>query len=395
MLLDVDSSSADRQEEPPKVFNKALFKRLDVTTRRRHRVALLRPAAVRRGGRVQQRAEHPVRDRRHAQADRGGGRTEIAVVPPRRGRRREARGCARELSGATSALADVALEEWRLRGASTSSSGVGGGGEGWGGVWWVGRGLAWSRRLRVLEECWRCRRGRHRDARRGTLLASSPTVRPFRRRTSDRPSGVRAFPLNVGILEVVTAEHLTPNMRRLVLTGEGIGELPVEEPGRDPHAHLAGSGQRHDRPARAAPLALPGWRRGAACPQHHDSRPRSRARPRHHRRLPAWRRRTRIALGARRDGRDAVGVRRPARTRRTEPAADWTLLIGDETGLPAIGAIVEQRPAGQRTLAVIEVESGAEEQALQQPRRPPRPLGASRRAPAGLRHGTPGRAYER
>jgi NADPH-dependent ferric siderophore reductase len=49
------------------------------------------------------------------------------------------------------------------------------------------------------------------------------------------------------------------------------------------------------------------------------------------------------------------------------PRADaaWLLLCGDETGLPAIAAILEQPPAGaERILAVIEVHDGAEEHAL-------------------------------
>ena len=48
-----------------------------------------------------------------------------------------------------------------------------------------------------------------------------------------------------------------------------------------------------------------------------------------------------------------------------EPPADcWQLLIGDETGLPAIGAILAALPAGARALALIEVADAAERQAL-------------------------------
>jgi NADPH-dependent ferric siderophore reductase len=41
---------------------------------------------------------------------------------------------------------------------------------------------------------------------------------------------------------------------------------------------------------------------------------------------------------------------------------DWHLLIGDETGLPAIGRRLEELPAGSRALVIAEVEDGAEEQ---------------------------------
>ena len=43
-------------------------------------------------------------------------------------------------------------------------------------------------------------------------------------------------------------------------------------------------------------------------------------------------------------------------------AFDWYLLAGDETALPAIGRRIEELPTGTPVLAVIEVESKAEEQ---------------------------------
>ncbi|MGW1379314.1 siderophore-interacting protein [Streptomyces sp. NPDC002446] len=42
--------------------------------------------------------------------------------------------------------------------------------------------------------------------------------------------------------------------------------------------------------------------------------------------------------------------------------ADWLLLAGDETALPAIGSLVEALPSGARALACIEVADAAEEQ---------------------------------
>ncbi|QHF43401.1 NADPH-dependent ferric siderophore reductase [Pseudomonas sp. S35] len=44
---------------------------------------------------------------------------------------------------------------------------------------------------------------------------------------------------------------------------------------------------------------------------------------------------------------------------------DSYLLIGDETALPAIGRRLEELPAGRKVLAVIEIESAAEKQALE------------------------------
>jgi NADPH-dependent ferric siderophore reductase len=182
-----------------------------------------------------------------------------------------------------------------------------------------------------------------------------------------RPSGVRAFPLSVGVLEVVAAERLTPRMRRLVLTGEGIGDLPVEEPGEILTLIWPAPG--------SDTIVLPTLRRwhfpDGADEQH--------ARNVTIRALDRARRRVTIdfflhgdeGLASRwaRDATagDVVGYGGPRVHWCTDPTADWTLLIGDETGLPAIGAIVAQRPAGHRTIAVVEVESGAEQQGLSGP----------------------------
>jgi NADPH-dependent ferric siderophore reductase len=47
-----------------------------------------------------------------------------------------------------------------------------------------------------------------------------------------------------------------------------------------------------------------------------------------------------------------------------DPEADWHLMIGDESALPAIGAACERVPAGVPVLAVLEVGTVAEEQPL-------------------------------
>ncbi|ADI12067.1 hypothetical protein SBI_08949 [Streptomyces bingchenggensis BCW-1] len=43
-------------------------------------------------------------------------------------------------------------------------------------------------------------------------------------------------------------------------------------------------------------------------------------------------------------------------------AADWTLLAGDESALPAIGTLIEALPEGARAVAYIEVADAADEQ---------------------------------
>jgi len=46
---------------------------------------------------------------------------------------------------------------------------------------------------------------------------------------------------------------------------------------------------------------------------------------------------------------------------RIDPDAAWTLLVADETALPAVGTILDDAPAGARVLLVAEVADEAEE----------------------------------
>src|SRR3712207_4699041 len=50
-----------------------------------------------------------------------------------------------------------------------------------------------------------------------------------------------------------------------------------------------------------------------------------------------------------------------------DPEADWHLLVGDETTLPAIAASLERLPAGARAFAFVEVADASEEQELDVP----------------------------
>ncbi|MFF3621651.1 siderophore-interacting protein [Streptomyces sp. NPDC002467] len=49
------------------------------------------------------------------------------------------------------------------------------------------------------------------------------------------------------------------------------------------------------------------------------------------------------------------------------PEADWHLLVGDESALPAIAAAMERMPAGARVHAFVEVEGPADEQRITTP----------------------------
>jgi NADPH-dependent ferric siderophore reductase len=57
----------------------------------------------------------------------------------------------------------------------------------------------------------------------------------------------------------------------------------------------------------------------------------------------------------------------PSPAYRPDPAADWRLLAGDETALPAIAAILRALPPEAVTRVFVEVEDAAEEQPLPVP----------------------------
>ncbi|MGY1706154.1 siderophore-interacting protein [Geodermatophilus sp. SYSU D00697] len=61
---------------------------------------------------------------------------------------------------------------------------------------------------------------------------------------------------------------------------------------------------------------------------------------------------------------DPVQVLGPGGAYSPSPDADWHLLVGDETALPAIAASLERLPAGASARAFVEVADPAEEQDL-------------------------------
>ncbi|TQL67814.1 NADPH-dependent ferric siderophore reductase [Nocardioides albertanoniae] len=64
---------------------------------------------------------------------------------------------------------------------------------------------------------------------------------------------------------------------------------------------------------------------------------------------------------------EALTVRGPGGTYAPDPTADWHLLVGDESGLPAIRAALAALPADARGHAVIEVRSDDHRQPLAAP----------------------------
>jgi NADPH-dependent ferric siderophore reductase len=66
---------------------------------------------------------------------------------------------------------------------------------------------------------------------------------------------------------------------------------------------------------------------------------------------------------------DTIRIQGPGGGYAPDPAADWHLLVGDESALPAIGAALERVPAGVPVLTLVEVDGPADEQELTTPGR--------------------------
>lgn len=171
---------------------------------------------------------------------------------------------------------------------------------------------------------------------------------------------MRPFPLRAGVAEVLGAEQLTPRTRRLTLGGADLAGLPVDEPGEIVTLLW---------PAPGRELVLPerGWRfpPGVADTQH--------ARNYTARRWDTVAGELTVDLvvhgdhglasrwGATARPGDTVGFAGPRVHWVARPQCAWSLLVADETGLPALAAIAEELPAGHRAIAVVEVADADEE----------------------------------
>ncbi|MFJ8690167.1 siderophore-interacting protein [Micromonospora wenchangensis] len=84
-----------------------------------------------------------------------------------------------------------------------------------------------------------------------------------------------------------------------------------------------------------------------------------------------------------------------------DPTADWHLLVGDESALPAIGAALERLPGGAPAVVLVEIADPADEQSLPSPgavtltwlHRGDRPVGAALVAAVRALEFPPGRVH--
>jgi NADPH-dependent ferric siderophore reductase len=179
-------------------------------------------------------------------------------------------------------------------------------------------------------------------------------------------SGLERFPRRSGVARLAARRQLTPRMIRVTLAGEGFrDDWPIQQPGEIITLLFVPPGEE-------IVLPLMGWRFPDGAPEQEWRNYSVRRHDReigeidvdvvlHEPRGPACTWAERAPLGA------DVGYAGPRVDFRPRDDAEWLLLCGDETALPAIAAILESPPAETELIAVVEVADGGEEQQLALP----------------------------
>jgi NADPH-dependent ferric siderophore reductase len=174
------------------------------------------------------------------------------------------------------------------------------------------------------------------------------------------------FPLVTGIVEVVSVDRITPRMARIGFAGPVLDEMPNDEPGEIVTFIWPAEG-------RDVLLPVEGWRFPPEAEGQHSRnysvRRFRRDVPDHgsvlevdfvlhgdHGRATAWAGRAEVG--------QRLGIAGPRMHWVTDLDAEWSLLIGDETALPAIAATLERLPRGHRALAFVEVDGPDEQLAI-------------------------------
>ena len=168
----------------------------------------------------------------------------------------------------------------------------------------------------------------------------------------------RVFPLHTGVATVREIRGLTPAMSRFTLQAPAFAEPGIEQPGEIMTLGWPENGEE-------LILPLVGWRFPEGRPEQHWRNFTVRAFDPASAtidvdfflhgdigRASAWAGRARAG--------DQLGYAGPRMHWQPDPNADWSLLVADETGLPALLAILETLPAGRRAIAVAEVAGESE-----------------------------------
>jgi NADPH-dependent ferric siderophore reductase len=179
-------------------------------------------------------------------------------------------------------------------------------------------------------------------------------------------SGLERFPRRSGVARLAGRRQLTPRMIRVTLACEAFkDDWPIQQPGEIITLLFVPPGEE-------IVLPLVGWRfpEGATEQEWRNYTVRRHDREAgeidvdvvlHEPRGPACTWAQQAPVGS------DVGYAGPRVDFHPRADADWLLLCGDETALPAIAAILESAPAATELIAVVEVADDREEQKLELP----------------------------
>lgn len=163
-------------------------------------------------------------------------------------------------------------------------------------------------------------------------------------------------------LQVQSTVRLTPNLQRLVLTGEDLAGFPAAPAGSyikllfnqfgEPHTSVPQEGQKtlmrtytvraFNKESRTLTVDFMLHGEGVeAGPASH------------------WAQTTKVG--------DTITIAGPGTSKGLADEYDWVMLLGDMTALPAISAQLESLPAEAKGYAIINVVSDADQQALKVP----------------------------
>ncbi|GLS25781.1 siderophore-interacting protein [Marinibactrum halimedae] len=162
-------------------------------------------------------------------------------------------------------------------------------------------------------------------------------------------------------LSVVQKQQLTPNMLRITLGGESMGDFPPNQESGYVKLIFPPEGEMDYSEAHIKAGIKPRMR--SYTIRYHDGDAQTLvldfAAHGEHGPASAWAMNAKVG--------DEILVREPGPTKLINPAADWFFLAGDMTALPAIGVNLEKLPPNAKGYAVIEVLDEADKQVINAP----------------------------
>ncbi|WP_110666044.1 siderophore-interacting protein [Salinicola halophilus] len=147
---------------------------------------------------------------------------------------------------------------------------------------------------------------------------------------------------------VLARQQVTPHMLRLTLGGDGMTDFPADQPSAHIKLVFPTDGEGRDRMRTYTVRAQRGDEIDVDFVLHEDGGPAS-----------SW------AAGAQPG--DDILIAGPGPVKRLPEDAEWNLLVGDMTSLPAIGANLERLPPYARGHVIVEVSDEADEQTFDLP----------------------------